>query len=89
MFYLKNSFRFQDNQKKNWLDQKAKVNFKIYNVTTWETNNCNIHIAQYLRKLRQSDKEHFSFNMRNISHEKSYPNVVEKLFPDPFLKTRN
>ena len=32
------------------LDYKDKVNFKIYDVTTWETNNCNTHIVQYLRK---------------------------------------
>ena len=27
-----------------------KVNFKIQDVTTWLTNNCNAHIAQYLTK---------------------------------------
>ena len=32
------------------LDQKDKVNFKIYDVTTWLTNNCNTHIDQYLKK---------------------------------------
>ena len=32
------------------LDQKDKVNFQIHNVTTWLANNCNIHIAQYLKK---------------------------------------
>ena len=26
------------------------VNFKIHDVTTWFTNNCNTHIAQYLTK---------------------------------------
>ena len=31
------------------LDKKAKVNFKIYDVTVW-TNNYNTHIAQYLKK---------------------------------------
>ena len=30
------------------LDKKPKVNIKIYDVTTWLTNNCNTHIAQYL-----------------------------------------
>ena len=33
-----------------WLDKKAKVNFNIYNVTNWEINNCNTHIAQYFKK---------------------------------------
>ena len=32
------------------LDQKGKVNLKIYDVTDWLTNNCNTHIAQYLEK---------------------------------------
>ena len=27
------------------LDKKAKVNFKIYDIATWETNNYNAHIA--------------------------------------------
>ena len=36
-------------QKKR-LDQKDKVNFKIYDVTTWLTKNYNTHIAQYLTK---------------------------------------
>ena len=33
------------------LDKKAKVNFKIYDITDWTTNNCNTHIAQLLRLL--------------------------------------
>ena len=37
---------------KKLLDQKDKVNFEIYNVTTWLTNNYNTHIALYLTKLR-------------------------------------
>ena len=32
------------------LDKKDKVNFKFYDVTTWLTNNCNTHTAQYLEK---------------------------------------
>ena len=32
------------------LDQKHKFNFKIYDVSTWLTNNCNTYIAQYLEK---------------------------------------
>ena len=31
-------------------DQKDKANFEIHDVTTWLPNNCNIHIAQYLKK---------------------------------------
>ena len=32
------------------LDEKDQVNFEIYDVTTWSTNNCNTHIAHYLKK---------------------------------------
>ena len=32
------------------LDRKNKINFKIHDVTDWETNNYNIHFVQYLRK---------------------------------------
>ena len=31
-------------------DKKTMVDFKIYDVTTWETNNYNTRIAQYLKK---------------------------------------
>ena len=30
------------------LDQKEKVNFKFCDVKTWEKNNYNTHIAEYL-----------------------------------------
>ena len=29
------------------LDKKEKVNFKLYDVLAWLTNNCNKHIAQH------------------------------------------
>ena len=35
---------------KKGLDQKGKLNFKICDVMTWLTNNCNTHIDQYLKK---------------------------------------
>ena len=38
------------------------VNFKIYDVTDWTTNNWNTHIAQYLKKQRQTDNEIWSVN---------------------------
>ena len=34
----------------NRLDQPAKVDSKIYDVTYWTTNKYNAHIAQYLKK---------------------------------------
>ena len=36
-------------------------NFQIYDATTLLINNYNKHIAQYLRKLRQSDNETWLF----------------------------
>ena len=35
---------------KKWLDKKDKDNFKIYDVITWEANNYNTLITQYLKK---------------------------------------
>ena len=34
----------------NRLDQKSYVNYKIYVVTDWTTNNEDTHIFQYLKK---------------------------------------
>ena len=33
-----------------WLDEKAKVDFKICDVTDWTTSNYNTYVVQYLRK---------------------------------------
>ena len=33
-----------------WFYKKAKTNLKIYDVTTWLTNNYNKHVAEYLKK---------------------------------------
>ena len=33
-----------------WLDTKAKVSFKVYNVTRCEINNYDTHNAQHLKK---------------------------------------
>ena len=32
------------------LDEKAMVNFKIYDMADWTTNNYNTYITQYLKK---------------------------------------
>ena len=32
------------------LDKKSKVNFKIYDVTNWNTKNYNKHIVRYFKK---------------------------------------
>ena len=33
-----------------YLEEKARFNFNIYGVTSWETNNYNTHVAVYLKK---------------------------------------
>ena len=64
---------------KKRLDKNDKVNFKIYDVKTWETNNCNTHIAQYLKHLRQSDTEIWSVN--RMWHEKHFSwNIIRKMW---------
>ena len=71
LFDLKNSFCSEDikiilflnnfpdffGRVKKQFGKKLKVNFQVYDVINWETNNCNTHITQYLKKLRQSDNE--------------------------------
>ena len=47
------------------------VNFKIYDTVNWITNNYNTHIAQYLKKERQSRNEIWSVN--RIKCEKYIP----------------
>ena len=32
------------------LDKKAKINFKAYDVTSWEINNYNEHLVRHLEK---------------------------------------
>ena len=46
---LKTSFSLLGHIEK-WLKQKDKVNFKTYDIATWETNNNNTHTVQYLKK---------------------------------------
>ena len=49
------------------LVKKAKINFKIYDITDWVKINYNIHIAQYLTKKRRPSNEVLSAN--RIQHE--------------------
>ena len=47
---------------KKQLDQKEKVNLKIYDFKTQLTNNCNKQIAQHPMKQKQPDNETWSIN---------------------------
>ena len=63
-----------------------KVNFNIYDVTSWLTSNCSAHIVEILRsKGNQKMKlgQLIEHNMRNIS-EKS--NAKCETIPRPFSK---
>ena len=76
---------------KNGLIRKIKVYFKIYDVTTWLTNNCKTHIAQISRSKGNPtmvfgqliDMTWEIFFLKNHTQ-----NLVEKLVPDPFLKNQ-
>ena len=48
-FTLKALFVIKIFEFRKRLVKKAKVNFKIHDVTNWETNIYNTHIAQYFR----------------------------------------
>ena len=63
------------------LDKKDKVNFKVYDVKTWFTNNCNPYVAQYLTKGNQT----MEFGQL-IEHNKRN-NFFSKIIPKYFLKT--
>ena len=63
---------FQSCWKTAWL--KDKINFKIYDITIWLTNNCNSHIDQYIKKYRQLDNEIWSVNW--IQHEKHFSSKI-------------
>ena len=38
------------------------VNFKIYDITEWTTNNYNTHIVHYLKKQWKADNDIWSAN---------------------------
>ena len=64
--------------------------FKIYDVATWLTNNCNTHLRNISRSRGRPQTMKFGqlikYNMKNNYHTQ---NVVEKLFPDTTLKIQD
>ena len=71
-----------------WLHKKAKINFKIYDITYCTTNNFNTYIAQYL--IRPKDNQAIKLGkLTNIMWE-IFPLVhlaeiePRKLIPDLF-----
>ena len=71
------------------VDWKGKVNFKIYDVTTWFTKIAiHILISQEVKKMRQRNL----VSLKNITWEAFFlknHTVVEKPLPDLFLENQN
>ena len=93
LFNLKSSYGSQDIQifvrtyyscKKD-LIVKAKVNFNIYKVTTWEKKNWNTYRVKYFKKSSQSNNQIWLVN-RNIFHETFYPKCVGETIPSACSK---
>ena len=71
------------------LDKKTMVNFKIYDVTDWTTNNYNPHIAQYLRIKGNQTVEFgqlIELNIRNVFLETLYTKCGRETCSRPFYK---
>ena len=65
------------------------MNFEIFDVTTWLTNNCNTHIANISgSKGNQTMKfgQVIEYNMWNILVEKSYTKCAGETIPRPLSK---
>ena len=61
-FNLKAFFVFKIFKFLSWLfdhveKQPDKINFKIYDATTWKANNYNTHIGQYLKMKQQGEND--------------------------------
>ena len=76
-------------------DQKDKVNFKIYDVTTWVQHGKQtiaIYIFPNISRSKGNQTMKFNqlteYNMKNIFLKNYTKSVAEKLFPDPFLKIK-
>ena len=91
LFHLKSSLCSQD----IWIflltfwPCRKKVNLKIYYIITWETSSYKTHIAQYLKKWRESYDEIWSVNRiwntgekyfsRKIMHKTCWRNKSQAL----------
>ena len=64
------------------------LNFKLYDMTTWLTNNCNTHIDQHLKKSNKRKKfgQLIQYSMKNTFLETSYTKCSGETTPRPFSK---
>ena len=71
------------------LDEKVKVNFKIHDITNWETNNY-IYILSNISTSKANQTMKFGqlveYNMRNIFIERSYTKCGTETSPRPFFE---
>ena len=68
------------------IKKRDKDNLKVYDVTTWKTNNCNNILSNISRsKVNQTVKfgKLIEYNMRNNFLEKSYTKFVGETIPRP------
>ena len=75
---------------KNSLIRKMRLISKFISSQTWLANNCNTHVAQYLRgkgNQTMTFGQLIEFNMRNIFVEKSYTKCDGEIIPRPFYTT--
>ena len=70
---------------KKQLDKKARVNFKICNITDFATSNYYTHIVQYLKKT-MSFGQLLVYNMINVFLEKSFTKCSGQCSLRPFYK---
>ena len=71
------------------LNRKDKVNFKIYDLTTWKTNNgCKYSLIPKKSKINQTINfsQLIEYNMRNIFLEKSFKKCGEETIPRSFFE---
>ena len=70
------------------LDQKNKVNFKIYDVTALLTSNCSIHVLRSEGNQTMKFGHLIKYDMRNIFLEKSYTKSGGETSPRHFSKSK-
>ena len=68
------------------------VNFKIYDIIFWETNNCNAYVSKYIsqevKAIRQIKFAQLTeYKIRTIFLEKSYKKCGGETVYRPFSKT--
>ena len=71
------------------LDKKPKVNFKIYDVTNWRTNNLLLNISRSKGNEAMNFGRLIENKMINIFLKNNTHNMMEKLVLDPFMKNQN